>query len=115
MAIDYPFEIVRDQITVKGGCVKGEVITKVKTVDGAQGKEFAILGYGNRGLARNFGLGMEQTNPWSAISLVEMPQTLRDDKVDEIIREHVKNMDPMADSGAPVSDLPMCGREKSFL
>ena len=43
MYIDYPFEIVRDQITVKGGCVKGEVITKVKTVDGAQGKDLLFL------------------------------------------------------------------------
>ena len=112
MTAPVPFVIKRNQITAEGGVSKEPLVVEYRTVAGDERNWFA-LGISYRNLARNFGLDTDAPNPSADTNVISVLQTLRNEKVDELLFMQQVDKDPMGSSARKAPKLTK-GRVKAF-
>ena len=94
MATMQPFRIER-AVVVYGGYSKDPwVINELKIIGG---QDFYTLSARDRKFARAIGLDTMETNQFKGSNILPMIMKARDDKVDHLIMEAIKDADPRAD------------------
>jgi hypothetical protein len=106
-----PSFTIERSVTVQGGCLKGHWVVPLSVVDG---REFVSVKRTDRSLARALGLDTSRPNPWLKNTFLEKLCKVRDDQIDALIVQNLKENDPMHDTSVAVPLVSMKGRHRAF-
>ena len=102
---------IERSVTVQGGCLKGHWVVPLSVVDG---REFVSVKRTDRSLARALGLDTTRPDPWLRNTFLEKLCKVRDDQIDALIFQNLKENDPMHDTSVAVPLVSMKGRQRAF-
>ena len=111
MAKEFQPFAMSQQTVVTGGYLQHPWVPALQRIAGVDG-EFFTLSKQDRSLAAALGLDMSTARPMENVSVIPYMAQLRDGKVDELIKQHAANGDPMVPHVAV--HVPGKGREKQF-
>jgi hypothetical protein len=100
------------QMVIKGGFLKKGWAVPVTVVDDVP---CMTLEKSHRELARAFGLDVTVRSPFQGVTVFDYIKCARDSKVDDLLREHLKTEDPMAETTSSQQVIASEGRTKLFI
>ena len=100
------------RVVVTGGFLKKPWPVEVQLIDTEA--YMSLQTTHNRDLARALGLDSSLRSPFSNVTVFDYIKSLRDSKIDDLITEHMKKNDPMAEDTPSARRLDSQGRVQKF-